>query len=140
MTHDELMKTLKICSKTTTDCDKCPLNTSTDCQTIMARNALAELETAQIVLKTQEDKMSEVAKKYDPVEIVRTALAKGGYSVTVDQTGEVYIRPWQKTARWIKADKDNIWHCSACGYHFGWQCKTYKFCPKCGAEMEEDDE
>lgn len=95
MTHDEFMKTLRICSVgNSTDCDECPLHGSHDCHTDMARNALAELETAQNALKMQEDKMSEVAKKHDPVEIVRTVLVKGGYSVTVNPDGTVMCHPW----------------------------------------------
>ena len=101
MTYNELMKTLRICSVgNSTDCDACPLHSSHDCHTIMARNALAELEKAEKALIMQEKKMSEIAKKYDPVEIVRTALVKGGYSVTVTPDGEVRMMPWDST-QWI---------------------------------------
>lgn len=101
MTYDELIETLRICSVgTSTDCDACPLHSSHDCHTIMARNALAELERQEKALIMQEKKMSEIAKKYDPVEIVRTALVKGGYSVTVNPTGEVWLRPWNSMP-WI---------------------------------------
>jgi hypothetical protein len=66
----------------------------------MARNALAELERQEKALIMQEKKMSEIAKKYDPIEIVMKALDKGGYSVTVDPTGEVRMMPWAST-QWI---------------------------------------
>lgn len=142
MTYVELMKTLRICSVgNSTDCDVCPLHSSHDCHTIMARNALAELERQEKALIMQEKKMSEIAKKYDPIEIVMTALNKGGYSVTVDPTGEVRLMPWGETARLIKDDtQSGIWRCSACGKKYGWVSKTFKFCPNCGAEMEDDNE
>ena len=100
MTYDELMKTLKICSVgNATDCDECPLHRSADCHTIMARNALAELETSQIALrsafKTQGD-----AKHHDTLETVKLALDKGGYSVTVAPDGKVRMMPWDSTP-WI---------------------------------------
>lgn len=101
MTYVELMKTLRICSVgNSTDCDACPLHSSHDCHTIMARNALAELERQEKALIMQEKKMSELAKKYDPIEIVKTALVKGGYSVTVTPDGEVRMMPWDST-QWI---------------------------------------
>lgn len=101
MTYVELMKTLRICSVgNSTDCDACPLHNSHDCHTIMARNALAELEKAEKALIMQEKKMSEMAKKHDPIEIVMMALNKGGYSVTVTPDCEVRLMPWASTP-WI---------------------------------------
>lgn len=122
MTYDELMKALE-CHAEKNWCEKCPIQDSETCSMDIAREALKVLDKRQMALKT-----------------VMMALEKGGYSVTVNPTGEVWIRPWGEMARWIKDAKDNIWHCSACGYTFGLACKTFKFCPKCGAAMEDDDE
>lgn len=105
MTYDELMKTLKICSVgNTTDCDACPLHSSHDCHTIMARNALAELERQEKALIMQEKKMSEIAKKYDPIEIVMTALDKGDQHIMVSPDGSVSMWPDTPTKGWISVN------------------------------------
>lgn len=110
----------------------CPFNDSENCSEDMALAALDALDT----------KAEPLDQRQMALKTVEMALDKGGYSVTVYPTCEVRVMPWGETARWIKADnKDDIWHCSACGgYHFGSVCKTYKFCPKCGAAMEDDNE
>lgn len=141
MTYEELMKTLKICSVgNATDCDECPLHRSADCHTIMARNALAELETSQIALKSALKTQGD-AKHHDTLETVKLALDNGRYSVTVTPDGDVSMMPWGETARLIKDDtQSSIWHCSACRKKFGCISKTFKFCPNCGAAMEDDNE
>lgn len=50
----------------------------------------------------------------------------------------------RKTGKWVRhytrpgVYADLAWHCSACGYATSWSwAHKYKFCPECGAEMEE---
>lgn len=100
MTYVELIKTLKICSVgNSTDCDACPLHSSHDCHTIMARNALAELETAQIALKMQGD-----AKHHDTLETVKLALDKGDQHIMVSPDGSVSMWPDTPTKDWISVN------------------------------------
>lgn len=131
MTYVEMKTALECHAKKKYCCEECPINTDDDCSIDLAKkvlevlNAKAEpLDQRQMVLKT-----------------VMMALDKGGYSVTVTPDGEVRMMPWGETARLIKDDtQSDIWHCSACGKEFGWVSKTFKFCPNCGAAMEDDNE
>lgn len=82
MTYDELMKALE-CHAEKNWCEKCPIQDSETCSMDIAREALKVLDKRQMALKT-----------------VMMALEKGGYSVTVNPTGEVWIRPWDSMP-WI---------------------------------------
>ena len=42
-----------------------------------------------------------------------------------------------KRARWVEEqDRVRHWHCSACGTVQGIACSVMKYCPECGARME----
>lgn len=82
MTNDELMKALE-CHAEKNWCEKCPIQDSETCSMDIAREALKVLDKRQMALKT-----------------AMMALEKGGYSVTVDPTGEVRMMPWDST-QWI---------------------------------------
>lgn len=129
MTYDEMKKALE-CHADGNGCDECPCFNSSNCSWDMARAALDFI-----------NKDEQLRQRQRVLEMVKMALVKGGYSVTVNPDGEVRMMPWGETARLIKDDTQNgIWRCSACGKIFGWVSKTFKFCPKCGAAMEVEDD
>jgi NADH pyrophosphatase NudC (nudix superfamily) len=41
-----------------------------------------------------------------------------------------------KHGHWIW-DSDRFWHCSVCNEYSSW---TYKYCPHCGAKMDEEED
>lgn len=55
-----------------------------------------------------------------------------------------------KRGKWIKNENRNSWHCSYCNvdnyYAYAWNSETRmdefqdRYCPNCGAKMEEGDE
>ena len=131
MTIDELKRALECHAKDDCCCSVCPFNDSENCSEDMALAALDALDT----------KAEPLDQRQMALKTVMMALDKGGYSVTVTPDGEVRMMPWGETARLIKDDtQDGIWRCSACGKKYGWVSKTFKFCPNCGAAMEDDDE
>lgn len=127
--YDTMVKALLRCKKGDR-CTGCAYVNDDDCSASLASDVL-EVLAGHDQIQSHRNTI---------LQTVMGALDKGGYSVTVTPDGEVRMMPWRDTARWIKDAKDNIWHCSACGYHFGLVCQTYKFCPKCGAWMEDDNE
>lgn len=130
MTIDELKRALE-CHAADRICSTCPFVSSAHCSENMARAALDALNT----------KAEPFDQRQMALKTVEKALDKGGYSVTVTPDGEVRMMPWGETARLIKDDTQNgIWRCSACGKKYGWVSKTFKFCPKCGAAMEVEDD
>ena len=52
--------------------------------------------------------------------------AKFGKFVDENDEGRVYIY-------------DQWWKCSECQYDYGYKKPEFKFCPNCGAEMEDID-
>lgn len=39
---------------------------------------------------------------------------------------------------WVQEpDRENHWHCSQCGAVQGMACLAMKYCPECGAKMED---
>ena len=69
-------------------------------------------------------------------------------SMTFENDGDAIIRLSNKSrkAHWIKTDTPGEEYiCSKCGgacwyYDFRATVKKSRFCPNCGAEMEEDDD
>ena len=50
------------------------------------------------------------------------------------------VAPVAENGRWIEeSDRERHWHCSVCGYTAGIAAKTYKYCPNCGAKMEDGE-
>lgn len=48
-------------------------------------------------------------------------------------------QPEQKKGKWIVAGFfDSFLKCSCCGYMKPWNEDIFKFCPHCGAKMEEE--
>ena len=45
-----------------------------------------------------------------------------------------------RRGRWIcEEDRERHWYCSECGYRVGLAGLTFKYCPNCGAKMEDDE-
>ena len=69
-------------------------------------------------------------------------------SMTFEENGDAIIRLSNRSrkAQWIKSDiPGEEYRCSKCDgacwyYDFMHDVKKSKFCPNCGAEMEEDDD
>lgn len=69
-------------------------------------------------------------------------------SMTFDENGDTIIRLSNKSrkAEWVKSDiPGEEYRCSKCGgacwyYDFTHDVKKSRFCPNCGAEMEEDED
>lgn len=79
--------------------------------------------------------------KANALQIVKAALEQGGQHITIMPDGQVTMWPWQETARWIEEpERENQWHCSKCRYVIGLSGRAFKYCPECGAEMEDDNE
>lgn len=54
----------------------------------------------------------------------------------VDETPTVEkMRPYY--GYWVKDERENHWHCSRCKAVQGIACKAMRYCPHCGAEMEQ---
>lgn len=89
MTCDEIKKALE-CHAKDDCCSVCPFNDSENCSEDMALAALDALDT----------KAEPLDQRQMALKTVEMALDKGGYSVTVDPTGEVRLMPWDST-QWI---------------------------------------
>ena len=69
-------------------------------------------------------------------------------SMTFEENGDAIIRLSNNSrkAQWVKSDiPGEEYRCSKCGgacwyYDFTHDVKKSRFCPNCGAEMEEDDD
>ena len=75
------------------------------------------------------------------IDLVETVMCsgKGRYHITIANDGSMSIWPDSQMAKWVKEhDRDNHWHCSACGSVWGTSHKVMQFCPNCGAEMIEE--
>lgn len=60
------------------------------------------------------------------------AAGDGSASVTIEKPEP------RSVAHWVKEeDCMRHWYCSECGYVTGLAGLTYKYCPECGAELEE---
>lgn len=56
----------------------------------------------------------------------------------MDKLQFVYVSDMRPVVRaeWIKeTDRDNHFHCSACGVVWGVSAKAMRYCPGCGAKM-----
>lgn len=60
------------------------------------------------------------------------AAGDGSASVTIEKPEPRSVAHWVRERGRVRH-----WHCSACGYVTGLAGLTYKFCPECGAELEE---
>lgn len=89
MTIDELKRALE-CHAKDDCCSVCPFNDSENCSEDMALAALDALDT----------KAEPLDQRQMALKTVTLALDKGGYSVTVNPTGEVWLRPWDSMP-WI---------------------------------------
>lgn len=89
MTIDELKRALE-CHAKDDCCSVCPFNDSENCSEDMALAALDALDT----------KAEPLDQRQMALKTVMMALDKGGYSVTVTPTGEVWLRPWDSMP-WI---------------------------------------
>lgn len=51
------------------------------------------------------------------------------------------IEPERKTGEWLPDETGWEFCCSECGYSvmFGGETNTFKYCPECGAKMEETE-
>ena len=56
----------------------------------------------------------------------------GSASVTIEKPEPRSVAHWVRERGRVRH-----WHCSACGYVTGLAGLTYKYCPECGAELEE---
>ena len=108
MTYDELKKALE-CHAVDDKCGECPFYDSENCIGDMVHTVLNALDKRQMVLKT-----------------VMMALDKGRYSVTVNPTGEVWIRPCGAVC-YGREDDDT-----------GEIKLGYRYCPNCGSRMDGD--
>ena len=63
-----------------------------------------------------------------------------GFACALHAVGEVVREMPEcgpKRARWVEEhDRVRHWHCSACGTVQGIACSVMKYCPECGARME----
>lgn len=74
------------------------------------------------------------------IQLVKEALDAGGQYITISADGNVSMWPDTVTARLVPGPDRGQYHCSGCGTVFGAAAMTYRFCPECGAEFEEDDD
>lgn len=57
----------------------------------------------------------------------------------VDSNGKMTPLPIQKHGHWIKLPKFLLeTQCSVCKNTYVGDCRTFKFCPDCGAQMDEE--
>lgn len=76
-----------------------------------------------------------------PVRYDRTSIEQGMTLTGIEQVlNEVpAIQPKQKTGRWEHDGGKfaNRWICSQCSYKFYFEKSEAKYCPNCGAKMDE---
>lgn len=73
-------------------------------------------------------------------ETVVAALEKGDREILVNASPfpGVHIKPAEKKGYWIESTEEpGFYDCSVCGEIQDWG--HYKYCPNCGAKMEESE-
>ena len=106
---------------------------------------MARLIDSEVAYRFLTDQLLKVTGKYSEgvnkgLNIARSAMRNPDAIPTIDPES---LRP---TAHWVKdGDAENPYrgsgtkyHCSACGRRAGYKQRwLYKFCPCCGAKMED---
>ena len=77
-----------------------------------------------------------------PVCYDRTSIERGMTLTGIEEAlNEIpIVQPEQKTGRWEDDGGKfaNRWICSQCGYKFYFEKSEAKYCPNCGAKMEDE--
>ena len=77
--------------------------------------------------------------KEEAIDVLKKNYPDSCYELlreAVDMAIKALKQPEQKIGKW-KMDKEGNWYCSECGLHYDSWAKGLKYCPNCGAKMEE---